>query len=581
MQARSTALAAAVQALWRFSRRWQRFVLVGMLLLLHFAAFRGVTDDWARGFLVAHFGLLLLWQPFVHGERRVSAAQALAIALASSAVLLWLDWWMLAFWVVLLAGVVGGRVYQQQARWQRRFSLLVFVYLLALLALAVLPEIAPPREIPPQLKPVAEVALLLPLLALVAMPVEPEPQDAPQLIDFFYTVFLVLVLGLLVLGSFAFMTASRLSYLEAMASMLVIIGAAVLAIGLAWNPRAGFGGLNLFVSRYLFSIGMPLERWLRFLAELLQTEPRPDRFLAEGVSGLARLPWVSGARWSTPGGAGETGEATAYAVEHASRGLSLTIYSRYRASPILHGHLTLLAQVLAEFYLAKLREERLREQSYVQAVHETGARMTHDVKNLLQSLNVLCSVALGPEEEDSPERRALLRRQLPAIAQRLSGTLEKLQRPQPAGDVRIEVSEWWGALARQYRAAGVVFSERGLRAGLTVPRGMAESVADNLLQNALAKRVAEPSVVVRAELDCSPTISLRVRDSGSAVAESVARGLFQAPVGSTLGGLGIGLYQAARQAAASGYVLSLERNAGGDVCFRLAEAQAAREQAAS
>ena len=41
-----------------------------------------------------------------------------------------------------------------------------------------------------------------------------------------------------------------------------------------------------------------------------------------------------------------------------------------------------LAQVLGEFYFAKLREERLREQSYVQAVHETGARLTHDVKNL-------------------------------------------------------------------------------------------------------------------------------------------------------------------------------------------------------
>ena len=133
MQARPPDLpTSAAQAIWRLSQRWWRFVVVGMLLLLHFAAFRGVTDDWARAFLIAHFGLLLLWQPFVRGEQRVSPVQGAVIVAVSVAIMLRLDWWMLAFWVVVLAGIVGGKVYQQQARWQRRFYLLVFVYLLAL-----------------------------------------------------------------------------------------------------------------------------------------------------------------------------------------------------------------------------------------------------------------------------------------------------------------------------------------------------------------------------------------------------------------------------------------------------------------
>ncbi len=573
MQARPPDLTtSAAQAIWRFSQRWWRFVVVGMLLLLHFAAFRGVTDDWARAFLIAHFGLLLLWQPFVRGEQRISPVQAGVIVAVSVAIMLRLDWWMLAFWVVVLSGIVGGKVYQQQARWQRRFYLLVFVYLLALLVVAVLPEIAPRREISPEMRAFAEYTLPVLLGAMALLPVEPESQDVPQVIDFFYTVFLVLVLGMLVLGSFTFMTVSRTSYLEALVRTLLIMGIAVLVIGLAWNPRVGFAGLNVFVSRYLFSIGMPLERWLYFLAELLQTEPRPDRFLAEGVGGLARLPWVSGARWRTATDAGETGEATAHAVEHANRGFSLTIYSRYRTSPVLHWHLTLLAQVLGEFYLAKLREERLREQSYVQAVHETGARMTHDVKNLLQSLNVLCAVALRPEAEDTPEQRALLRRQLPVIAQRLSGTLEKLQHPRPGGEERIDAAEWWGGLGRQYRESGVAFVERGLRPGLSIPRAMAESVADNLLQNALAKRKADPSVQVRAELQCAGGLQFRVCDSGKAVPAEIERGLFQAPLRSTTDGLGIGLYQSSRQAQANGYSLALERNRDGDVCFLLASA---------
>ena len=49
--------------------------------------------------------------------------------------MLWLDWWFLAFWVVVLAGLVGGKVYQQDAPWQRRCYLVVLVYLLALLAI--------------------------------------------------------------------------------------------------------------------------------------------------------------------------------------------------------------------------------------------------------------------------------------------------------------------------------------------------------------------------------------------------------------------------------------------------------------
>ena len=107
-----------------------------MLALLHVAVFRGVADPWARALLLAHLGLLLLWQPFLRGEQRVSPMQGVILALVAIAVMLRLDWWLLAFWVVVLAGLVGGKVYQQHARWQRRCYLVVLAYLLALLAIA-------------------------------------------------------------------------------------------------------------------------------------------------------------------------------------------------------------------------------------------------------------------------------------------------------------------------------------------------------------------------------------------------------------------------------------------------------------
>ena len=74
-----------------------------------------------------------MWQPFLQVDQRINVTQAVLIALASVAVMLWLGWWLLAFWVVVLAGMVGGKVYQQDERWQRGGYLSVLIYLLALL----------------------------------------------------------------------------------------------------------------------------------------------------------------------------------------------------------------------------------------------------------------------------------------------------------------------------------------------------------------------------------------------------------------------------------------------------------------
>jgi len=315
-----------------------------------------------------------------------------------------------------------------------------------------------------------------------------------------------------------------------------------------------------------------MEKWLHFLAELSQLEARPERFLAEAVRALARLPWISGAAWRTGAeagaAAGEEGLASPHAVEFENSALALTIYSRYRISPALGWHLHLLGLLLGEFYLAKQREERLRHSSYLQAIHETGARMTHDIKNLLQSLNVLCSVATREENRDSPEVQALLRRQLPVIAQRLGETLEKLQRPEPEPEAYAAAQEWWDALARQYRAEGVEFSAGSLQGAARVPRVLFDNVADNLIRNALAKRAGAEGVDVRVRFDVGAELVFRVCDSGAAIPSELEATLLRAPIASR-GGLGIGLYQAARLAESRGYRVTLEANRDGQVCFVL------------
>ncbi|MDQ5850434.1 MAG: sensor histidine kinase [Pseudomonadota bacterium] len=553
---------------WSFSQRYWRLVVVAMLVLLHVAVFRGVSDPWARALLLAHLGLLLLWQPFLRAEQRVSPTQGLILSLIAIGVMLYLNWWLLAFWVVVLAGLVGGKVYQHHARWQRRCYLVVFVYLLALLAVAILPEIAPRREIAPETRAYAEYVLPLAFVLIALFPAEPDTGESAQIIDFFYSVFLMLLLVVVSLGSFTFMTLSRTGYLEALTYTVFLTAGAVLLVSLIWSPRSG-GGLGVFFARYLFSIGLPVERWLHVLAELLQLEARPERFLDEAVTALEGLPSVAGVSWRAGEARGESGERTPQSVEFSNSDLALTIYSRYRLSPALHWHLHLLGQLLGEFYVAKLREEKLRQASYLQAVHETGARTTHDIKNLLQSLSVLCSVAEREEYRDSKQLQALVRRQLPLIAQRLSETLDRLQRPQPSGETYVQARSWWDGIARQYGGEDVEFQAGTLPAGgARLPRSLFDSVADNLIRNALGKRASEPGIQVRVTLDCGERLVLRVCDSGAAVTQEIASGLLRAPVNSR-SGLGIGLYQAARQADSAGYCLELETNRDGEVCFSL------------
>ena len=122
------------------------------------------------------------------------------------------------------------------------------------------------------------------------------------------------------------------------------------------------------------------------------------------------------------------------------------------------------------------------------------------------------------------------------------------------------------------RTSASCFESDPLPLDLEIPTDLFDRVAENCLQNALEKRRAAPQVQIRVRLAIGAQgLELTVCDSGEALSESLARALFTAPVPSRQG-LGVGLYQAARQARVLGYHLEILHNAPGDVCFRLAHA---------
>ena len=93
------------------------------------------------------------------------------------------------------------------------------------------------------------------------------------------------------------------------------IGLFVLAV--LWNPMGGFGGLRTYFSRYLLSVGMPFELWMRQVAELAETEADPQRFLEQAFAAVAEFPWIRGAAWRSHDGEGRVGATS----DHASRGI--------------------------------------------------------------------------------------------------------------------------------------------------------------------------------------------------------------------------------------------------------------------
>jgi hypothetical protein len=315
-------------------------------------------------------------------------------------------------------------------------------------------------------------------------------------------------------------------------------------------------------------VGLPFERWLYFLAELSQLETKPERFMKEACIGLARLPWVTGGFWHTAGESGDFGKTSKNSVEFTNQEIRLRVFTQLPLGPSLVWHFHLLGQLLGEFYVAKQREQKLQQQTYVQAVHETGARMTHDVKNLLQSLNVLCAAAERDAAADSGELSSLMRRQLPAITQRLQQTLDKLQKPEAGNGRYIQAMTWWEGLQRSYAGRGVEFMREGADDSVMLPKELFDCAGDNLLQNALRKRKLNESVVIRAAFRCDEAIEFSVCDSGAPVAADVLRGLLRGPVPSETG-FGIGLYQTSRLAEISGFSLQLRENDPGKVCFSL------------
>lgn len=584
-------MSAAVGASARVAAARPQWWLGLMLFALHASLAWGITDGWSRAFLLAHFGLFLLWQPVWRGEANIGSRYVFLVVIVGFLFAAWNNWWLMSVWLAVLFGLIGGSVPGIAQRRQRLVSMLAALYLLSMLLLWVVPHLFADQTLGdtlallardglmalpsllqshPEVLPIllVQYGLLILPIAIVMTRVETSRSAVPLAVDLFYSVILFLLVTALVLGSFVVKQVSHGNYPLALAQALFAIALVLMALSWLWNPRGGFAGLGHILSQYLMSLGLPFERWVQQLAEFAEQETQPQRFLALSLEHILELPWVTGLRWEARLGQGEYGVKSGYSAEFSFQDLRLRIYTRWSLSPAVLLHLKLLTQMVGHFYEAKRREQAQRQSAYTQAIYETGARLTHDVKNLLQSLRSLCAAAESSSAEQAQGLQALMQRQLPQITQRLNTTLDKLRSPQQADAVRVDFAVWWEGLVQRYTGRNVHFQVDGPAQDLKLPAEMFDSVADNLIENALNKSAASAGLQVRVTFSTARGGTLTVCDNGDAIAKSTESQLFEAPVPSQ-SGLGVGLYHSAKQASQFGYRLALAANQPGTVCFRL------------
>ena len=146
-------------------------------------------------------------------------------------------------------------------------------------------------------------------------------------------------------------------------------------------------------------------------------------------------------------------------------------------------------------------------------------------------------------------------------------TLDKLKAPKLNTRVNlVDCHQWIKDIDNQHNANQRLNFQGDIENNITLPVDLFDSVAENLINNALKKPDAT-QIDVRL-LSNKDIVVLSVCDNGAEIEPDIENSLFAQPVSSG-SGMGIGLYQSAIMAQAFGYELELSQNEPRRVCFNL------------
>src|SRR5258708_34019851 len=99
-----------------FIERQRKWLVIVMLASLYVALIGDLNGLLPRALLVTHFGLFLLWQPFLSTDRKLDLQTALLLFVVGGGLLVSLSGWVIMIWLALLIAIMGGEVFMVGAR---------------------------------------------------------------------------------------------------------------------------------------------------------------------------------------------------------------------------------------------------------------------------------------------------------------------------------------------------------------------------------------------------------------------------------------------------------------------------------
>lgn len=548
-------------------------ILASILLVYHGLIWSTSNPEiqFALSFIL--YGLFLLWQPLWDRNARIVH---LPVAIGFALFFLTLNYFSpneaLAFFGLILSGLLGSRLLSQTAF--RSFDLLALVIITLEMAVGLIPHSFTQIELPGQFANYMQTIVLIPILLFFFAPNPSLNNPARSQVDLMHGLLTATLIFIVLLGGIVINQLYHVDYLDGLLLTVFIVSTLTIGISWFWNPGIGYSGIGVLWNRYAMTIGGPFETWISTLTTLIEEHfLTPTQYLEAACDHLVGNDWLNGIQWNFENYSITSGEREGMLLNHSvADNTNVELYFKSNPGTALEHHTILLIRMAYQFYLAKLNQEKMRAHEHISTIHHTGARLTHDIRNILQSIKTSLSILEMDKGQDRDKHQKLLHTNLSQISTRLENTLEKLRVPNLNTKIILQdCNQWMDKLEEQHSANSKIVFHRDIEHIVPVPIDLFDSVVENLINNAIRKSSVK-RVDIRL-LSHANILLLSVCDDGSAVKESIEDNLFKQPVSSGEG-MGIGLYQASIMAQVFNFELELNENEPGKVCFALFQHQA-------
>ena len=550
----------------KYLLQFEQQILAALLLVLHSLTWIIKDPLLQYSLIFVLYGLFLLWQPLWNKDTSINKPSALLPIIFMLILSFYYLNESLIFFSLLVSGLIGSRLFSYTTT--RTFDLLAITILIIEMAIGIIPITFTQIDLPAQFGAYIQIMVLIPILLFFFAPVPDRSQQTRSQIDLMHGVLTATLIFIVLLGGIVTNTLYGVDYTDGL--LLTVFVVATLAFGISWfwNPGVGYSGLGVLWNRYAMTIGGPFETWINTLTTLIE-EPyiSANEFLQSACDHLVENEWLNGIHWQFESFSISSGNRNGLPFQHPlSDKLKVTIYFKSDPGQALRQHTILLIRMAYQFYLSKVNQEKMRAEEHFEIIHHTGARLTHDIKNILQSIKASIDIVqIQPEDQQSAPLK-LLKQNLDQISLRLASTLNKLKAPELSNRVRyLSINEWLANFKNEQGHEKIRYQD-DIDINHDIPPDLFDSVINNLISNALMKEDA--SEVIIDITSNREMIVVTVCDNGKNINSDVENQLFNKPVSSGQG-MGIGLYQSSIMARAYNYELELANNQAGKVCFSL------------